>query len=209
MERHQLPVVLADGTLHLLLGQPQLELADLLAHACQAVAVDDLSTGKDGLHGGDGGDGAILHHRHVHGTGQCGEGFGRECLCQCGTQLGRNHLLRVERHLCHAAIGVERGSGGADVGEILREGLAPLLVCRLDVVVCRPRGDVVLQRRVGELAEGEGSRYLCRQRQMGYDEDGDDQSFHIMMAFRADTGVSPYVFYVFAGRHGSRPLRFL
>ena len=89
------------------------------------------------------------------------------------------------------------------------EGLAPLLVCRLDVVVCRPRGDVVLQRRVGELAEGEGSRYLCRQRQMGYDEDGDDQSFHIMMAFRADTGVSPYVFYVFAGRHGSLPLRFL
>ena len=173
VERHQLPIVLADGTFHLLLGQLQLEFANLLTHTCQAVSVDYLSTSKDGLHGGDGCNDTTLHHCHIHRGGQGCHCFRWERLGKRGTQLRRDHRLWVECHLCHSSVGIECGSSSTHVREVLREGLSPLLVCCLNVVVSRTRGEVILERRVGELAEGkrlsslplpvrEGSRYLCR-----------------------------------------------
>ena len=151
LQRGQLPEILFGSLLHLVFGQLQLQAAHVLAHLGQFVAVDNLTTSKDGLHSHQRTDGAVLHHRDADGVAQGSQCFSRQHLCQSHPQFRRNHSRGVDVHLRHALVGIEPETRAADVGEILGKGLLALLLGSLDVAAGVAYGDVVVEGRVLEL----------------------------------------------------------
>ena len=145
LKGHELPEVLLGGLLDLVLGELQLQTADVLAHLCQAVAVDDLSSSEDGLHSSDTADGTILHHRDVDGVAQVGKHLWRHLLRHRLSQRLRQQLRGIDGGLSHALVGIEPEACGADIGEILGEGLAALLLGGADVETCLSDGKIVVE----------------------------------------------------------------
>ena len=62
LQGYQLPVVLLGLLQHIVLGELQLESADVLAYPGEFVTIDDLSTGKDRLDSRQTANGSVLHH---------------------------------------------------------------------------------------------------------------------------------------------------
>ena len=85
---NQLPVILLGLVLHLVLRQLQLQTGGLLTYLGEFITVDDLSAGKDGLHGIDACQCTILHHRDADRIGKGGQRLGRERLGKRHSQLG-------------------------------------------------------------------------------------------------------------------------
>ena len=80
LQRGQLPEVLFGSLLHLVSRQLQLQTTHVLTNFGQFVAVDNLTTGKDGLHRHQRTNGTVLHHRDADGVGQGCKRFGRQHL---------------------------------------------------------------------------------------------------------------------------------
>ena len=155
LQRHYLPEVLGGVLLYLVFGELQLQLAHFLAQTGQLVAVYYLPAGEDGLHGAHTGHHAVFHHRHTGGVGQGRQRFGRKRLGQGLSQGGVYHFAGVDVHLGHAVVGGEPESGAAHVGKVMGVGFLALLAGGLYVLAGLAHAGIVLQRRVGELGEGE------------------------------------------------------
>ena len=145
LKGHQLPEVLFGGLLDLVLGELELQTAYLLAHLCQAIAIDDLSTSEDGLHSRDATNGTILHHGDADGVGQIGKHLWGHLLGKYLSQRLGYDLRGGDGGLGHALIGIEPEARGTDVGEILGEGLTALLLGGVDVVTGLTDGEIVVE----------------------------------------------------------------
>ena len=148
-----MPEVLFGGLLHLVFRELELQTSDILPHLGKFVAVDDLSTGEDGLDGRDPGNGTVLHHRNADGVGKGRQCLGGEHLCEGCPQL-RGHILRqVQGGLSHTLVGIEPETRTTDVGEVLRESLPTLLLGGINRMSGTANGNVILQSRILQLLQ--------------------------------------------------------
>ena len=145
LKRQELPEVLFGGLLDFVLGELQLQTAHLLAHLRQAIAVDNLPTREDGLHGHHTTNGAILQHRDADGVRHIDQYLLRHLLSEHLSQRLRQKVRGGEGGLGHALVGIEPKPNGADIGEILRKGLAALLLGGADVETSLTDGNVILE----------------------------------------------------------------
>ena len=81
LQRNKLPEILLRGLLDFILRELELQAAHLLAHPCELIAVDDLSSSKDGLYGIDTSDSTILHHRDTDRVGEVCQYGSWQLLC--------------------------------------------------------------------------------------------------------------------------------
>ena len=82
LQRGQLPKILLGCLLNLVLRELQLQPAHVLAHLGELIAVNNLSTSENGLHGLHTCDGAVLHHRDADRIGQGCKCLRRKRLCK-------------------------------------------------------------------------------------------------------------------------------
>ena len=114
-QRDNLPEVGVGAFAHLRLALLQLQGAHLLAQTGQAVAVDNLQTGEEGLHGRDATHDAALDQRQGH---------------RDASHLGDGH---VEAGLDEPVLGLEDSARSRNLREVVGEGLAPALCGGLEV----------------------------------------------------------------------------
>ena len=140
LEGDQLPEILLGGGHHFVLGQLQLQRADVAADAGQFVAVDDLPAGEDRQHGRYSGHLAAIQHLEgdVARDAECGEG--RE---------GRQRDVGLQHRVARA----EDGPRGGDLREIVGKGLLRGLGSDLYVERPVPHLDVVFEGQVTALFE--------------------------------------------------------
>ena len=144
LQRHHLPEVLLGGQFHLILRGFQLDATGLHAHFSQLVAIDDLPSRNDWLHGHDVAHDTILYHAHV-----------RRHRCP-GGQHGGHLCGKIHFHLHQVFVGRQSGTHGRHLREVVGECLFLLLLSLLDVVASRAQGDIVLTGQLFALVKGEG-----------------------------------------------------
>jgi len=138
LERDDLPEIGIRLLADLRLGLPHLKRPDLLAHAGELVAVDDLQTRKEGLHGHNAAEHAALDQRQGH--------------------LHRPHLRdrQSEISLHQPVLGLKGSARGGDLRKVVREGLAAVLTRRLEIEAAVAQRAVVFDGRRAALLKRQG-----------------------------------------------------